>query len=35
MTVAGNLSRVDLLHLRGQFGILRFEGDGLTARQEQ
>ena len=30
-TVAGNLSPVDLLHLRGHFGIPRFEGDGLKA----
>ena len=29
-TVAGNLSPVDLLHLRGHFGIPRFEDDGLT-----
>jgi hypothetical protein len=29
-TMAGNLSPVDLLHLRGHFGIPRFEGDGLT-----
>lgn len=29
-TVAGNLSPVDLLHLRGHFGIPRFEGDALT-----
>lgn len=28
-TVAGNLSPVDLLHLRGHFGIPRFEGDEL------
>ena len=28
-TVAGNLSPVDLLHLRGHFGIPRFEGDDL------
>lgn len=28
-TVAGNLSPVDLLRLRGHFGIPRFEGDGL------
>jgi hypothetical protein len=30
VTVAGNLSPVDLLHLRGHFGIPRFDGDGLT-----
>ncbi len=29
-TVAGNLSPIDLLHLRGHFGIPRFESDGLT-----
>lgn len=29
-TMAGNLSPVDLLHLRGHFGIPRFEGDGLS-----
>jgi len=28
-TVAGNLSPLDLLHLRGHFGIPRFDGDGL------
>jgi hypothetical protein len=26
-TVAGNLSPVDVLHLRGHFGIPRFDGD--------
>jgi hypothetical protein len=29
VTVAGNLSPVDLLHLRGHFGIPRFEGEEL------
>jgi len=29
VTVAGNLSPVDLLHLRGHFGIPRFDGRGL------
>ncbi|HEX4757130.1 MAG TPA: DUF4252 domain-containing protein [Terracidiphilus sp.] len=29
VTVAGNLSPVDLLHLRGHFGIPRFDSDGL------
>jgi hypothetical protein len=29
VTVAGNLSPVDLLHLRGHFGIPRFDGDGV------
>jgi hypothetical protein len=31
-TVAGNLNPVDLLHLRGRFGIPNFEGDGLTGQ---
>jgi hypothetical protein len=35
VTVAGNLSPVDLLHLRGHFGIPRFEGDGLRGAQVQ
>jgi len=30
VTVAGNLDPVDLMHLRGHFGIPRFEGDGLN-----
>ncbi len=34
-TVAGNLSPVDLLHLRGHFGIPRFDGDRLTDRSER
>lgn len=29
ITIAGNLSPVDLLHLRGHFGIPRFDGDGF------
>ena len=29
VTIAGNLSPVDLLHLRGHFGIPRFDGEGL------
>lgn len=29
VTVAGNISPVDLLHLRGHFGIPRFDGDDL------
>ena len=29
-TVAGNLSPVDMLHLRGHFGIPRFDSDGLS-----
>ena len=31
VTVAGNLSPVDLLHLRGHFGIPRFERGDLRA----
>jgi hypothetical protein len=33
VTLAGNLSPVDLLHLRGHFGIPRFEGDRLQYSQ--
>jgi hypothetical protein len=29
ITVAGNLSPIDIFHLRGHFGIPRFEGDSL------
>jgi hypothetical protein len=29
VTIAGNLSPIDLLHLRGHFGIPRFDGDDL------
>ncbi len=29
VTLAGNLSPVDLLHLRSHFGIPRFEGDSF------
>jgi hypothetical protein len=32
-TVAGNLSPVDLLHLRGHFGIPHFDGDGINGSQ--
>jgi hypothetical protein len=32
-TLAGNLSPVDLLHLRGHFGLPRFAGDGLNPAQ--
>ena len=35
VTVAGNLSPVDLLHLRGHFGIPRFDDDGLTSPHEK
>ena len=33
ITVAGNLDPVDVLHLRGHFGIPRFNGDHLSERQ--
>ena len=33
VTVAGDLSPVDLLHLRGHFGIPRFDGDTLRDAQ--
>jgi hypothetical protein len=32
VTVAGNLSPIDLLHLRGHFGIPHFDDDGLRQR---
>ena len=35
VTVAGNLSPVDLLHLRGHFGIPRFERDELRETHVQ
>jgi hypothetical protein len=35
VTVAGNLSPVDLLHLRGHFGIPRFEGDELQPQSRR
>jgi len=34
-TLKGDLSPVDLLHLRGHFGIPRFEGDRLKDAKEQ
>jgi len=34
-TLKGDLSPVDLLHLRGHFGIPRFEGDKLKETKEQ
>jgi hypothetical protein len=35
VTVAGNLSTVDLLHLRGHFGIPKFEdNDGNNAARQ-
>ena len=34
VTVAGNISPVDLLHLRGHFGIPRFDGDQLRDAHE-
>ena len=33
VTVAGEISPVDLLHLRGHFGIPRFDGDGIRDMQ--
>ncbi|HEX3891752.1 MAG TPA: hypothetical protein VHW46_04190 [Terracidiphilus sp.] len=33
VTIAGNLNPVDLLHLRGHFGIPRFDGDSLNSVQ--
>ena len=33
VTVAGNLSPVDILHLRGHFGIPRFDDDGLHSQK--
>lgn len=33
ITVAGNLKAIDLLHLRGHFGIPRFNGDHLHEQQ--
>lgn len=35
VTVAGNLSPVDILHLRGHFGIPKFEGDVLGETREK
>ncbi len=35
VTVAGNLNPVDLFHLRGHFGIPRFEGDDPKGAQTQ
>ena len=35
VTVAGNLNPIDLLHLRGHFGIPRFDGDGVRAQTQQ
>jgi Domain of unknown function (DUF4252) len=34
IAITGDLSPLDLLHLRGHFGIPRFDGDGLTAAPE-
>ena len=34
-TLKGDLSPVDLLHLRGHFGIPRFEGDGFKGAKEK
>ncbi len=35
VTVAGNLSPVDLLHLRGHFGIPRFDGDDFKDAKDK
>jgi len=35
VTVAGNLSPIDLLHLRGHFGIPRFDSDGLRQHHDR
>jgi hypothetical protein len=35
VTMAGNLSPVDLLHLRGHFGIPRFEGNDLEHQSKR
>jgi hypothetical protein len=35
VTLKGDLSPIDLLHLRGHFGIPRFEGDGFKAARDQ
>jgi hypothetical protein len=35
VTIAGNLNPVDILHLRGHFGIPRFDGDKLRGAQTQ
>ncbi|MGA2809445.1 MAG: hypothetical protein ABSE87_15050 [Terracidiphilus sp.] len=35
VTLAGNLSPADLLHLRGHFGIPRFEGDGFKETRDK
>lgn len=35
VTLAGNLSPADLLHLRGHFGIPRFAGDGFKDAEQQ
>jgi hypothetical protein len=34
-TMAGNLNPVDVLHLRGHFGIPRFDGDGFKEEKSQ
>jgi hypothetical protein len=35
VTVAGNLSPVDLLHLRGHFGIPRFDRDDMRVERDR
>jgi hypothetical protein len=34
MTLAGNLNPADVLHLRGHFGVPKFEGMGWRARRQ-
>jgi hypothetical protein len=33
ISLAGNISSVDLLHLRGHFGIPRYDADQLTGQR--
>ena len=35
VTVAGDLSPIDLLHLRGHFGIPKFDGDNLAGQAQK
>lgn len=35
VTVAGNLSPVDILHLRGHFGIPKFDQDGISGHAQR
>jgi hypothetical protein len=34
VTIAGDLSPIDLLHLRGHFGIPKFDGDNLAGQAQ-